>query len=275
MPKVSVIIPTYNRGIFLKEAIVSVLNQRYQDFELIVIDDGSSDCTQEIVQKYPRVIYKYQSRSGVSKARNEGIKIAQGEYIAFLDSDDLWDRNKLWRQMEVMKEGWKISYTDEIWLREGVRVNPKKKHRKYSGFIFDKLLPLCIISPSSCMIKREVLEDVGYFDETLPVCEDYDLWLRIGRKYEIKFIEEKLIIKRGGHPEQLSKSMWGLDRFRVKALEKILKEEKEEKFKEMIIKELLWKCKILITGYTKRGKYQEAKFYKNLSDQYAPFIKGV
>lgn len=268
MPKVSVIIPTYNREKFLKEAIESVLNQTYKDLELIVIDDGSEDGTSQLMKTYSQIVYKTIPHSGVSRARNEGIRWAQGEYIAFLDSDDLWLPHKLSHQMKVMSEGYKISYTDEIWLRKGVRVNPKKKHTKYSGFIFPKLLPLCLISVSSCVIKREVLEEVGYFDETLPVCEDYDLWLRIGRNYEIKFINKKLIIKRGGHKGQLSHSLWGLDRFRVRALIKILQQEKEEKMRKIIIEELHKKCQILIKGYLKRGRDGGAKFYQKIYNKY-------
>lgn len=226
MPKVSVIIPTYNRAAFLEEAIESVLSQDYKDFELIVVDDGSTDETRDIVGRHSEsVVYLYQDNKGVSCARNTGIRNSFGEYIAFLDSDDKWLPKKLYSQASFFSCNpyALICHTEEIWIRRGVRVNPMKKHKKYSGMIFEKVLPLCIISPSSVMMKRELLFDgIGFFDEGLPACEDYDLWLRIAARHPIYLIETPLIIKRGGHPDQLSQKFAGLDRFRIKALVNIL-----------------------------------------------------
>ncbi len=269
--KVSVIIPTFNRAAFLKEAIDSVLSQSYRDFELIVVDDGSTDSTREILQDYQGLTYLYQENRGVSAARNKGIQAAQGEYIAFLDSDDLWTRHKLQIQVAWMEANPEIPacYTDEIWIRQGKRVNPMKKHQKYSGWIFDKCLPLCIISPSSILIRRELLQQVGGFDESLPVCEDYDLWLRITKDYPIHFIPKPLIIKRGGHPDQLSHRYWGNDRFRVQALEKLLKMGNlTESQRDLVLGELRKKCEILIQGCIKRGKTKEAEKYRRIVSQF-------
>ena len=264
MVEVSVIIPTYNRASFLKEAIESVLNQEYSNYELIIIDDGSIDNTKEIIELFEgKLKYYYQPHKGVSPARNAGLKLAQGNFIAFLDSDDLWKKEKLKVQMEFMKSHpeIKVCYTEEIWIRKGVRVNPKKKHKKYSGWIFDKVVPICLLSLSSALFRKELFEEIGIFDESLPVCEDYDLGLRIACKYPIHLIEEPLIIKRGGHPDQLSKKYWGMDRFRVIALEKILKESLPGEWRKLVIKEIIKKCTILANGSLKRNKKEEAEKY--------------
>jgi glycosyltransferase involved in cell wall biosynthesis len=270
MPCITVIIPTYNRREYLKEAVDSVLAQKFTDFELFVIDDGSADKTADLVEKYtdPRVKYFFQEKRGVSAARNRGITGAAGEYISFLDSDDLWKKDKLSIQVSFMMEKKSlISYTDEIWIRNSVRVNPMKKHKKYSGRIYEKCLPLCIISPSSVMIKRELFDEVGLFDEELPVCEDYDMWLRIASRYPVGFIDKKLIIKRGGHADQLSRRSWGNDQYRVKALLKMLETNHlDRRLRSLTEKELLKKCEILAKGHVKRGKLEEGNHYKTLME---------
>ncbi len=271
MVEVSVIIPTYNRASFLKEAIESVLNQEYSNYELIIIDDGSIDNTKEIIKLFEgKLKYYYQPHKGVSPARNAGLKLAQGNFIAFLDSDDLWKKEKLKVQMEFMKSHpeIKVCYTEEIWIRKGVRVNPKKKHKKYSGWIFDKVVPICLLSLSSALFRKELFDEIGVFDENLPACEDYDLGLRIACKYPIHLIEEPLIIKRGGHPDQLSKKYWGMDRFRIIALEKILKENLPEEWRKLVIKEIIKKCTILANGCLKRNKKEETEKYLKKIDIY-------
>ena len=268
MPEVSVIIPTYNRKEMVQEAVESVLSQTYQDFELIVVDDGSEDGTREMIQReFPGLLtYLYQENQGVSRARNRGIETSRGKYIAFLDSDDLWLKKKLERQVQFMQQNPEamICYTDEIWIRRGVRVNPKKKHAKHSGWIYPQCLPLCIISPSSVLMRRELLEEVGGFDPEFPVCEDYDLWLRVALRYPIHLIPEKLIVKRGGHPDQLSHRSWGNDIWRVRALLKILQKELPPSWRKLTVAELHRKCSILIGGFEKRGKHEEAAQYREI-----------
>ena len=268
MPWVSVIIPTYNRRDLLREAIRSVLEQSFRDFELIVVDDGSEDGTREMIQReFPGLLtYLYQENQGVSRARNRGIETSRGKYIAFLDSDDLWLKKKLERQVQFMQQNPEamICYTDEIWIRRGVRVNPKKKHAKHSGWIYPQCLPLCIISPSSVLMRRELLEEVGGFDPEFPVCEDYDLWLRVALRYPIHLIPEKLIVKRGGHPDQLSHRSWGNDIWRVRALLKMLQKELPPSWRKLTVAELHRKCSILISGFEKRGKHEEAAQYREI-----------
>jgi glycosyltransferase involved in cell wall biosynthesis len=275
---ISIIIPTCNRAPFLKEAIQSVLDQDYfissnlaALFELLIIDDGSTDNTKEIVMAFgDRVKYHYQRNKGISASRNLGLRLAKGDYIAFLDSDDLWNKAKLRMQMNLMKHLSRVKacYTEEIWIRKGIKVNPKKKHQKYSGWIFDKVLPLCLLSLSSALFKREVFEEVGHFDEELPVCEDYDFGIRLAQKYPVYLIPRPLIVKRGGHPDQLSKKFWGMDRFRIKALEKALNLGLTSQQEELIKQEIMRKCRILARGFEKRNNQEECRKYLNLLEKY-------
>ncbi|HEX9970582.1 MAG TPA: glycosyltransferase family A protein [bacterium] len=269
---VSVIIPTYNRAAVLEDAIESVLNQTFKNFELLIIDDGSSDHTPQLVEKYhDKIKYFFQINKGPAAARNFGIQNSQGDLICFLDSDDRWIQNKLEIQVELMESDpdIKICYTDEIWVRHGVRINQKNVHRKSSGWIYQKCLPLCIISPSSVMMRREVFDQVGLFDESMIVCEDYDLWLRISRFYPITFIPKPLIIKYGGHRDQLSQQFLGMDVFRIRALEKILAANGlaiGDRNATVIM--LQKKCTILANGYFKHGRIDEGEFYISVKSKY-------
>lgn len=279
MGKVTVIIPTFNRAHCLAESIQSVLDQSFTDFDLIVVDDGSTDNTPEILRQFEGIQQiRLEENQGVSFARNQGIAQAKGEWIAFLDSDDLWKKNKLATQMKWVEShpDVKAIYTDEIWIRKGVRVNAMNKHRKYSGDIFRYCLPLCIVSPSSVMLHNELLNEVGGFDESMPVCEDYDLWLRIAKRFPFHFIEEKLIIKRGGHEDQLSRKYWGMDRWRVHALEKLLQENAlNEVQRDWVMATFIEKCGILANGFGKRGKGQDEEYYRNLGERYSGLVEGL
>ncbi|MDA0691023.1 MAG: glycosyltransferase [Nitrospinae bacterium] len=272
-PMVTVILPTYNRAGFLKESIESVLSQTFTDFELIVVDDGSTDHTKEVVQEFPETRYIFcPENKGVSKARNQGIALARGRYICFLDSDDLWVENKLETQIAWMESqtDCQVCYTDEIWIRKGVRVNPLNKHRKVTGNIFSDCLSLCIISASSVLMRASLFSEVGLFDEALAVCEDYDLWLRISLRYPVHLIDQKLIVKRGGHEDQLSFRYWGMDRFRVVALLKLLREPLlGEERRTQVIEMMQTKCGILVLGFAKRGKVKEVEYYRSLVKLYS------
>ncbi len=267
-PAVSVIIPTYNRYPLLCQAIASVLNQSDPDFELIIVDDGSTDETAGVSETFHGVLhYHYQEHHGVSAARNRGIRHARGEWVCFLDSDDLWHPRKLEIQRSVMEKNpaMQISYTEEIWYRRGIRVNPGKKHVKHSGWIFEHCLPLCIISPSSVMIRKSLFRQIPPFDETYPVCEDYDLWLRISQRHPVHLIREPLITKRNGHPGQLSASGWGFDRYRVKSIARLLQSGRlTEPQRAAALSVLREKCTILSNGFYKRGKIKEGEYYEQM-----------
>ena len=260
---VSVIIPVYNRVKVIDRSINSVINQTYPINEIIVIDDGSNDGTYDLVKRnFPQVILKYQENKGVSNARNVGIKLAKSKWIAFLDSDDEWLPKKVEEQISLLNINlsFKICHTDEVWIRNQVRVNPMKKHRKYGGDIYNKCLPLCVISPSSIIIHKDIFNDIGLFDEELPVCEDYDMWLRICSKYSVLFLDQKLINKYGGHDDQLSKKYWGMDRFRLIALEKMIENPNLNSTDRMAtINMAIDKTRILQKGYIKHNHKIESQ----------------
>lgn len=277
-PAVSVIIPTHNRWPMIGEAVESVLAQSFQDFELIVVDDGSSDGSAENIKGLGRDIrIIVQSRCGVSAARNCGASVARGRYLAFLDSDDLWLAEKLAVQTAFMMEHpeMQICQTEEIWLRHGKRVNPKAKHRKPSGDIFRASLELCLVSPSAVMMTKKLFDEKGGFDESFPVCEDYDLWLRITVDHPVPLIATQLVIKRGGHADQLSHSLWGMDRYRVAALQKLLRAGVSGQKRAWVVDALERKIAVLAQGARKRGKESAARGYEAIPGEFVQEKKDV
>lgn len=269
---ISVVIPTYNRCELLRRALLSVIAQTLPPTEIIVIDDGSSDATAVMIHdEFPQVSYYCQENAGVSSARNLGIYHATGNWIALLDSDDEWLHEKLARQTAALIAApeSKICHTEEQWIRNGVRVNPAKQYAKPGGWIFKDCLPLCAISPSTVMIHRSVFDDVGLFDTDLPACEDYDLWLRITTKYPVLLVAEPQIKKHGGHQDQLSQQHWGMDRFRIKALQKIIEAgQLSNEHQQAAVDMLLTKAEIYLNGVTKRGKTEEMDYYRQLIKRY-------
>lgn len=270
--KISVVIPTYNRCESLRRALLSVFSQTLLPTEVTVIDDGSTDGTNAMISKeFPEVSYYRQENRGVSSARNLGIHHTTGDWLAFLDSDDEWLPEKLNRQTAALSANpdSRICHTEEIWIRAGIRVNPAKKYAKTGGWIFKQCLPLCAMSPSTIMIHRSVFDDIGLFDTRLPACEDYDLWLRITANYPVLLIEEPQIKKYGGHEDQLSQKLWGMDRFRINALQKIIDTGKlSNENQQAAVNMLLKKAKIYLNGVTKRGKTDEANYYQQLIKRY-------
>ena len=260
--KISVVIPTFNRIRLVARAIDSVLKQSLNPYEIIVVDDGSDDGTSEMIQnKYKSIKLIQQQNNGVSAARNNGIKHAKGDWIALLDSDDEWTEKKLENQVDrlIKTPEYDFCHTNEIWIRNGVRVNQRKKHEKYGGYIFDKCLDICRISPSSVLFRKNILDHVGWFDDQLPVCEDYDLWLRITAEYRILFIDEPLIIKYGGHDDQLSHGVEGIEFFRIKSLENLLeRSELSTDNRILSIQMIIKKYNIYLNGLVKRKKQGEA-----------------
>ena len=268
-PLVSVIIPTYNRAALVAQAVASALAQTWRDFEVLVVDDGSSDDTAASLAPFAGqvTVLRRPSRGGVSAARNQGIAAARGQWLAFLDSDDLWLPEKLRRQWTFLEAHPKLRLcqTEETWVRRGVRVNPPLSHRKMGGHIFLQSLARCLVSPSAVLLHRRLIEEHGSFDENLPAAEDYDLWLRLSWRYEVGLVPEPLIIKRGGHADQLSRQ-WGLDRHRIRALVKLLAEpDLPPLYAEAARRVLAAKCAIYAQGCEKRGKTAEARLYRKLS----------
>lgn len=263
---IDVIIPVYNRQELLIRAINSVLNQTYSNYKLIIVDDGSTDKTKEMIaEKFPNIEYFYQTNKGVSSARNLGIRNSDSELIAFLDSDDEWHKDKLKKQIEFLKSKpeYSICQTKEKWIRNGKFINPGKKHLKISGDLFAKSLEQCFITPSSVLLKRELLNEFGYFNECLPACEDYDLWIKITSKYSVGLIDEDLMTRFAGHNDQLSNTAV-LDKYRIIALDNFISgdfgniEQKNMAF--MILEK---KTRIYTNGLIKRDKIQESQIIKN------------
>lgn len=272
-PFFSVIIPTYNRRYFIKTCIDSVLKQTFSDFELIIVDDGSTDHTITMISEYSGkgVNYLFIRHRGVSHARNSGIKVSGGKYIAFLDSDDRWDERKLEITHKYIKEfpNINIFHTDEIWYRKGKILKQKEKHKRYDGNVYLKCLPLCCIGMSTSVVNRNLFKTIGCFDESLPVCEDYDLWLRACINHEVKLIPRELTIKDGGRDDQLS-SQPGLDKYRIYSLEKMLNsgDLNEDRF-QFTYKELKNKCNVYAKGAEKRGRIDEANKYFDMIKKYS------
>lgn len=269
---VAVIIPTYNRVATLGRALESVTTQSHQANEVCVVDDGSIDGTEELVkQQYPDAIYIKQKNSGVSSARNTGVDATTSKYLSFLDSDDEWLPKKLETQLRGLQAepDFRLVHSDEIWIRNGKRVNQMDKHRKRGGELFAHCLPLCVISPSSVVMERSLYIELGGFDESLPACEDYDLWLRLCSREQVLFIGTPLLRKYGGHEDQLSRQYWGMDRFRVQSLVKLLSSGVLQDEQELLARmTLLEKAQILRNGAEKRGKTESAEYYEQLLRDY-------
>jgi len=199
---VSVIIPTYNSAKYISRAVESVLNQTYQDFEIIIIDDGSTDNTGEIVQsiKDDRITYIKQENAGPAAARNKGLEIAKGEYIAFLDADDMWKANKLETQIKCFSQNDKLclAFSAMDLVNEDLEIIRVKRHRKYTNNELLKQLltnyPDTVPMPSTVMIKKSYLNEVGYFYPELFTGEDFDLWLRLILKGDFEYIDESLTV---------------------------------------------------------------------------------
>ncbi len=275
-PLVSVIIPTHNRAGTLPAAIDSVLAQDYPHFELIVSDDGSTDETPRILDQYAKKLTVIRrENAGVSRARNRGIQASKGELVAFLDSDDYWLPEKLSAQVAWFSEhpAAMICQTEETWIRNNRRVNPKTRHKKRSGDIFIPSLSLCLISPSAVMVRRRLFDETGLFDTDLPACEDYDLWLRVTCRYPVGLIEKPLAVRRGGHADQLS-ALPGLDKYRIHAIQKILNTGRlTPAQQDAAVKTLKEKCTIYADGCEKRGRHEEATYYREMVGKAYPSAK--
>jgi len=272
-PFFSVIIPAFNRKAFLGKCLTSVLAQSYANFEIVIVDDGSTDGTKKLITSYKdkRINYFYQQNHGVAYTRNRGLEKSKGEFITFLDSDDWWDPEKLQKAVEYINRfpQIKIFHTEEIWYKNSHLLEQRSKHKKPTGFVYKNSLPLCCISISTAVIHRGVFDSIGLFDESMEACEDYDFWIRTTAGYEVKLIPEALTLKDGGRPDQLSSRVWGLDRFRIKALEKALSSGSlSPEYYGLTLKELKKKCSIFAEGCEKRGKIKESEYYLKLPERY-------
>ena len=274
---ISVILPTFNRAGYLKRAIDSVIDQQRPPDELIIIDDGSTDNSTHVVHEACRraefpVHLLHQENRGTAAARNAGILKARGELLCFLDSDDWWDPRKIALQAAEHEKNpdIHISHTREIWFRNGVRVNQKKKHAPPNGFIFSACLRMCVVGMSTVMVRRKLFDRFGLFDTEFPCCEDYDLWLRVARKVPFLLVDHALTLKEGGRPDQLSQIYrQGMDQFRIRSLCNLLKSDLlSPGQKQEAVAELERKCRIYGNGCIKHGRQEEGEQYLALPARY-------
>jgi glycosyltransferase involved in cell wall biosynthesis len=280
MPLISVIIPTHDRAHVLGRAVRSVLCQTYSDMEIIIVDDASSDGTEglDVLSRHSPTPLRYvrlDAHCGVATVRNRGVALSQGQWLAFLDSDDEWRPGKLARQVRWHEENptYLISQTKEIWVRNGCRVNSPRTHEKKQGYIFEQSLRRCMITPSSVMMRKSLFDQVNGFNEALPACEDYDLWLKITRAFPVGLIDEFLLTRYGGHRDQLSATVMGLDRFRIRSIIDLLNSRTLSHEQETLSRrELVRKSIIVAQGFRKRGKAVEYERYKRIAADYGTGI---
>lgn len=264
-PAVSVVIPVHNRAWAIRRAVDSVIAQKSQPVEIIVVDDASTDDTRDLLKAYGQkiTVISQTENKGVSAARNLGILHASGNWIALLDSDDQWKEDRLSHQIAYLKKNpfYEILQCDEIWIRNGKRVNKRRYHEKKEGWIWADSLERCMISPSCVMISKKLLEKHGLFDMLMPACEDYDLWLRITRQHLVGLNPEADVVRYGGHSDQLSSRYRAMDRFRVYAILKSLEHEQQDDFRMKLEQAALSRLSILAAGAGKRGRHVEVQMY--------------
>jgi len=197
MPIVSVNIPVYNDEKYIGETLLSALNQTYRDLEIVVVDDGSTDRTAEIIKSFSdsRIKYYYQTNQGIGATRNKAIEHSSGKYIAFLDHDDLWMPNKLEKQLALFKANPKLGmvFCDTIFFNsEGDLYSIYAKRKPPRGMAFRELLRNYCLSCETVVVKRSVLDEVGYFPSDMMMVEEYDLFLRIASRYSLDYVNEPL-----------------------------------------------------------------------------------
>jgi len=284
-PLVSVIIPTYNRKTLVLEAVESVLQGTFRDFELIVVDDGSTDGTLETLSQRgftvsPLFLISLPHTGLPGLVRNRGARIARGTYLAFLDADDLWLPQKLELQLKAHREAsargqrYRISHTRELWVRQGKIVSQRKQKHRREGDVFRDALKKCILGPSTVMMEKSLFLEVGGFREDLKIAEDYELWVRITSWEPVLYLGQPLTVKRGGSPDQLSQTYPYIEPFRLKALKDLVDRgfflHREDRQKEAL-EELVRKCLIHAEGCRKRGKLEEAAYWEEQAEKYRTY----
>jgi glycosyltransferase involved in cell wall biosynthesis len=220
---VSVIIPSYNCGRFVRAAVDSVLAQSFRDLEVLVVDDGSTDNTRQVLAGYgPPVRYLYQANAGVSAARNHGIGESRGQYVAFLDADDMWAPDKLERQLKALNTvpGVGLCYSAHLVVDEAMR--PLRVHRsnRRASALEDLLFHGNVVgTPSTTLLYQELLKRVGGFDRELSQCADWDMWVRLARHTEFLYLDEPLVTYRQ-HGHNMSRNVPLLESDSLRVLEK-------------------------------------------------------
>jgi glycosyltransferase involved in cell wall biosynthesis len=272
-PQVTIVIPTFDRAALLPRAIDSALAQSGVDFEVLVADDGSTDDTPAVLERYSgdgRVRVLELPHGGVCRARNAAVADSRSPLLAFLDSDDEWLPGKLAAQVDLLRDtGRSICQTEEIWIRNGVRVNQPAHYVKREGDIFALSLKYCMITPSSVVMTRSLYEESGGFNPEFPACEDFELWLRITARHPVGLIPKPMMVRYGGHQDQLSTRYPAQDRFRIRAITLLLDGNLlDSPRRALAVEALLEKLRIYEAGCLKRGKTEETAWCREIRSRY-------
>jgi len=268
---VSIIIPVYNREKMICEAVDSVLRQTYSHWELIIADDGSVDNTLKILDRYknfPQIRVLTLKHIGFpGEVRNRAVEVANGRWLAFLDSDDIWIEEKLEKQINYLENhlNFRFIHTLERWERNGKIISQAHRKHEKEGDLFKTSLGKCEIGPSTVIMERDLFVQFRGFRSDLEICEDYEFWLRLTAEIPVAYIDEELVIKRGGHKNQLSTKYGFIEIFKISALKFLVDMEKfEGERMNLARRELARKCRIYSKGCRKRGREKEASEYESL-----------
>jgi glycosyltransferase involved in cell wall biosynthesis len=303
----TVVVPTCNRREMVAQALQSVLAQTYRNFELVVVDDGSTDGTpmhlMRLLGAEPRAVeilsrmnpaalnpffhqfvhdgipiqYQYHPNRGLGAARNRGIRHARGTYVAFLEAEDLWEPTHLQAQIAFLDgDGWaRIARVGGRQAKDGTRARRSRRAEEASGWIFSQALEACPAGLSCAVVHRGCFAECGTFDENMPACDDYDLWLRLAARFPIHYVAGPEVTHRSPRPELASHS-WTWDRFRVYALEKAFQSGQlnpEQRF--LVSQEIVRRCEHLVEGYRRQKSEERANFYERKRKRFAQEVRKL
>lgn len=268
-PLVDVIIPSHGRPELLEEAVASVLQQSFAALHLYIVDDASPELLQPKIHcDDNRVTWlRLKKRIGPGGARNAGVALGRSRYIAFLDSDDLWDVSKLAKQVAQLEKDSSLQWVhcNEQWQRHGKSVPQRAEHRKQGGDFLERAFGRCLIANSAVVFRRTFYEKHGGFNTHFPVCSDFELWLRLLADSPVGFLDEALVIKRAGDWPQVS-STPETDRYRVLALHRFYRQQRMHSafhaHAQALFAEAIYKCEILIKGARKYGRAERERRYQ-------------
>lgn len=306
MSRVSVVVPTYNRKESVAEALRSVLAQTFRDFEIVVADDGSTDGTPvnlfqtlgaqpEAIEALTRmnptsikpfshafsndslaIQYHYGINRGLSTARNRGIRAARSDFIAFIEAEDLWEPDHLKTQVDFleMHPGSKVCRVSERNVKDG-KPRVSRNSSTASGWIFEATLEASPMCTSAVLIHRSCFTACGAFDENLPACDEYDLWLRLASRYPVHYLEGPTVTRRSGRPDGSSRA-WGWDRFRVYALEKAFQSGHLSPTQRFLVAEqIVHKCERLVEGFRRQKSEERSNFYERKRRRFAQEVRKL
>lgn len=307
MVGVTVVVPTCNRKDFVTQALHSVFSQNYRNFEIVVVDDGSTDGTaahllrtfgaearavELVARRNPAALtpfyhtfthqgllvrYEYHQNRGLGAARNRGIRHARGSYIAFLEAEDIWEPGHLRSQIDFLEghRGACIARVGERPAKEGPRSRRARRGEVASGNLFAQALEQAPAGISCAVVHRSCFAECGEFDENMPACEDYDLWLRLTARFPVYYVEGPEVTRRAPRPDG-SPHAWTSDRFRVYSLEKSFQSgqlDSEQRF--LVSQALVRRCERLVEGYRRQKSEERANFYERKRRRFGQEVRKL